>query len=218
MILHTNMIKAVIIGATGATGKELVAQLLEDNRFEKMVVWVRRSYFSPHPKLEEVIVDFDRLGDYADSINADVAFSCLGTTLKDAGSKEAQWKVDHDYNFHFAKICQESGVKHFILLSAVGVAEDSRFFYNRMKGTLEENIKKLGFEQLTILQPGMILRPGTDRPMEKFAGNLIVFLNRLGLLKKYRAISTSKLASEMIKGSLNRAEGIRVIGLKDMLS
>src|SRR5690606_19085343 len=117
---------------------------------------VRRHYFTPSPKLIEIVVDVERLDNHRDDIRGDVAFSCLGTTLKDAGSKDAQWRVDHDYQFEFAAIAKKNGVKSFILMSAVGANASSFIFYNKMKGTLEQNLRKLSFTRLIVLHPGGI--------------------------------------------------------------
>src|SRR5690606_4983984 len=185
--------KAIVIGGTGATGKELVAQLLEDNRFDAVIVLVRRNFFSQQAKLTEIVVDFEKLSDYKAYIQGDVAFSCLGTTLKDAGDKDAQWRVDHDYQLEFASMAKASGVESFVLLSAFGANAKSSLFYNKMKGTLEENIGKLNFARLLILHPGGIERPGSDRKGEKAMMKFLKAFNAIGLFKGYEPISTKRL-------------------------
>src|SRR5690606_25035212 len=117
--------KAIIIGGTGATGREVVKQLLADERFNAVTAFVRRPYFDQHPKLTEIIVDFENLANYENDIRGDIAFSCLGTTLKDAGGKATQWRVDHDYQLAFAKIAKTNGVERFVLLSAFGANAQS---------------------------------------------------------------------------------------------
>lgn len=207
--------RALVIGATGATGKELVKQLLADSHFTEVVAFVRRRYFDKQPKLIECIVDFENLAVSADHIYGDVAFSCLGTTLKDAGSKEAQWHVDHDYQLEFAKWCHTKEVSHFLLLSAVGVDPNSNFFYNRMKGVLEMEVRSLQFKQLTIVQPGLILRPNSDRIGEVVAGKILLFINKLGLLKQYAPTSTAKLASIFVREAKVKGSGEHVITTKN---
>lgn len=210
--------KAIIIGGTGATGKELVAQLLEDQRFEAVTVLVRRPYFEAHPKLTEIIVDFEKLNDYQHKITGDVAFSTLGTTLKDAGSKDAQWRVDHDYQLEFAKIAKANGVESFVLLSAFGADVNSSFFYNKMKGTLEENMQKLNFSQLTVLHPGGIDRSDSTRTGEKVMMKALKAFNAIGVFKAYAPISTQRLAKAMIASYFKFKEKYKIVSLKEIFS
>ena len=210
--------KAIIIGGTGATGKELVTQLLEDQRFEAVTVLVRRPYFEAHPKLTEIIVDFEKLNDYQKEITGDVAFSTLGTTLKDAGSKDAQWRVDHDYQLEFAKIAKANGVESFVLLSAFGADVNSSFFYNKMKGTLEENMQKLNFSQLTVLHPGGIDRPDSTRTGEKVMMKALKAFNAIGIFKAYAPISTQRLAKAMIASYFKFKEKYKIVSLKEIFT
>lgn len=189
--------KALVIGATGATGKELVNQLLQDPNYNQVVVLVRRQFFVTNSKLTEVIVDFNELGNYSEYFFADVAFSCLGTTLKSAGSKKKQWKVDYDYQYNFAKICKQNNVPKFVLISAMGANSKLIFFYNKLKGALEEAIIKLNFRNLIIMQPGSLIRPESDRLGENFSVKLLIFLNKLGLLSKFRPLLVHHLAKAM---------------------
>ncbi len=208
--------KGIVIGGTGATGKELVAQLLADHQFEQVTVLVRRSYFEPHPKLTEIVVDFEKLNDYQDDIVGDVAFSTLGTTLKDAGSKAAQWRVDHDYQLEFAKIAKANGVESFVLLSAFGANVNSTFFYNKMKGTLEENMQKLNFSQLTVLHPGGIDRPDSTRTGEKVMMKALKAFNTIGIFKAYAPISTQRLAKAMIASYFEYKVQYKIVSLEEI--
>ena len=125
--------KALVIGATGATGRDLVNQLLTDKDYDEVNVFVRRPLEVESPKLKTHIVDFEKPEEWKDLVNGDVAFSCLGTTLKDAGSKEAQRKVDYDYQYNFAKAAKENEVEDYILVSSYGANPKSKIFYSRMK-------------------------------------------------------------------------------------
>ena len=214
--IYHDIMKAVVIGGSGATGRELVSQLLEDSRFEEVLVLLRKPFFGKRKGLTEVVVDFEHLEDYKHYIQGDVAFSCLGTTLKAAGSKEAQWRVDHDYQLAFASLAKENGVKSFVLLSAVGAHEDASFFYNKMKGTLERNIRKLGFLQLVIVQPGGIERPNSDRLGEKIFIHLLKFSNALGLFKRYAPIATDRLAKAMLASFFAFREPDKVVSLDEI--
>ena len=126
--------KALIIGATGATGKDLVTQLLADDTYSEVHCFVRKPLALTHHKLHSHVVDFEHPEVWADLLHGDVAFSCLGTTLAVAGSKEAQWRVDYDYQYAFAQQCKANGVPTFVLVSAAGAKAQSKVFYNRMKG------------------------------------------------------------------------------------
>ncbi len=210
--------KAIVIGGTGATGKELVKQLLDDPRFEEIVVLVRRPYFGEQAKLKEVVVDFEKFGDYTAIIQGDVAFSCLGTTLKDAGSKEAQWRVDHDYQLEFASVAKKNGVEAFVLISAFGANANSFFFYNKMKGTLENNIRKLSFKQFVVLHPGGIDRPGTDRKGEKVGMRLLKMLNAVGIFRGYEPLPTNRLAKAMIVSFFTFRTDYKIVSLKEIKS
>lgn len=208
--------KAIIIGGTGATGKEVVKQLLNDERWESITALVRRPYFEAHPRLIEVVVDFENLADYAEYIQGDVAFSCLGTTLKDAGSKQAQWRVDHDYPMAFARIAKAQHVPSFVLLSSMGANPQSRIFYSRMKGALEKAMQELGFDRLIIFQPGGIDRPQSTRRGEKFMISVLKGLNRVGLLRGYAPISTKALAGAMIRACFRFKNGVKFVPLKEI--
>lgn len=208
--------KAIVIGGTGATGRELVKQLLDDPKFDEIVALVRRPFFGGHIKLKEVIVDFDTLEQHQELVQGDVAFSCLGTTLKDAGGKAEQWRVDHDYQLKFAAIAKENGIRSFVLLSAAGADSKSMIFYNKMKGSLEESVKALGFDNLIIIQPGAIDRPNSTRTGEKWMINVLRALNGIGVLNKYAAISTSRLARAMINAYFTFQETFKVVNLREI--
>lgn len=205
--------KALIIGATGATGKDLVTKLLEDQYFEEVNVFVRKSPNIENPKLKTHIVDFEKPDLWKNFVKGDIVFSCLGTTLKDAGSKDAQWKIDYGYQYYFAKIAKENGVENYVLVSSYGANPKSNIFYSRMKGELEEAIKKLNFRKTTFFQPGMLERKNTGRGAEVFGLKLIKFVNKIGLFKSQKPLPTDILAQAMINISKNRSEGISIIKL-----
>lgn len=191
---------ALIIGATGATGKELVKLLLEDEGFSKVKIFVRKEIDLTDPKLETFVVDFDKIDEWKAEIKGNVLFSALGTTLKQAGSEAAQRKVDCDYQYETAKFAAENGVKTYVLVSSTGADVKSFFFYPRMKGELEDAVKSLDFEQIHIFQPGMLDRQiDDDRPMEKLGLTAIRALNSVGLFKSQTPMPVKILAEKMIK-------------------
>ena len=190
--------KALIIGATGATGKDLVTQLLADDTYNEVHCFVRKPLALTHPKLHAHIVNFETPEAWADLVRGDVAFSCLGTTLAMAGSKDAQWRVDYDYQYAFAQQCKANGVPTFVLISAAGATAQSKMFYNRMKGQLEDAVKALDFPSLLLFQPSILIRSNSDRGGENFTVKVIAFLNKLGLFKRYRPMPTEILAEKML--------------------
>ena len=208
--------KALIIGATGATGKDLVTQLLADDTYSQVHCFVRKPLTLTHPKLYAHVVDFETPEAWADLLRGDVAFSCLGTTLAVAGSKEAQWRVDYDYQYNFAEHCCNNGVPTFVLISAAGAKAQSKLFYNRMKGQLEDAIKALGFARLLIFQPSVLVRKGSDRKGEQLGLKMIVFLNKLGLFKRYRPMPTAVLAQKIRKEVATAAKGVHTFTLDEI--
>ena len=205
--------KALIIGATGATGKDLLSQLLADDTYAEVHCFVRKPLALTHPKLHAHVVDFDTPEAWADLLHGDVAFSCLGTTLAVAGSKDAQWRVDYDYQYVFAQQCKANGVPTFVLVSAAGAKAQSKLFYNRMKGQLEDAIKALDFSCLLIFQPSVLIRSNSDRSGENFTVKAFNFLNKLGILKRYRPMPTAVLAQRMRKEVATVAKGLHTFTL-----
>ena len=199
--------KALIIGGTGATGKDLVSLLLEDDTISEVHSFVRKPMSITHPKLYAHVVNFDTPEAWVNLLLGDVAFSCLGTTLAVAGSKEAQWRVDYDYQYAFAQQCKANGVPTFVLISAAGATAQSKLFYNRMKGQLEDAVKALDFSCLLIFQPSILIRSNSDRGIENFTVKAFNFLNKLGILKRYRPMPTEILAEKMLSAVYNSPKG-----------
>lgn len=208
--------KALVIGATGATGKDLVNLLLQDNFYSDVVIFVRHSTGTVHDKLTERIIDFDKLDEIAEFIKGDILFSCLGTTAKAAGSKEAQWHIDHDIPAKFAEIAKMNGTPVVVLLSAYGASATSRIFYSKMKGQLEQQIQNLRFEKLIIFRPGLLLRKGTDRFGERVSAAVLKFLNALGLLRKFRPLPTITLAEKLAKAPRVLKSGEHFLELEEI--
>lgn len=210
--------KAIVIGATGATGRELVDVLLGDENYTLVSIFVRRSMNIDHHKLTENIVDMSAVEQYADLIVGDVLFSCLGSTLKSAGSKKAQWAIDFDIPYKFATIARGNGVHSMVLVSAYGVNPKSKIFYSRMKGELEMQITELAFGQYIIFRPGMLLRPNTDRLGEKITAILLRALNTVGILRKQLPLSTAVLAQKLAIAPTTLPDGESYVELKKIFS
>jgi uncharacterized protein YbjT (DUF2867 family) len=200
--------KVLLIGASGATGKDLIELLLKDEDIDQIDIFVRRDLNLKHTKLKTHIIDFNTSEQWSNLVKGDVLFSCLGTTLKAAGSKSAQWKIDYDYQYSFAKIAKDNNVHTYVLVSAVNASSKSFFFYSKMKGQLEDAVKLLNFPKLIIFNPPLLLREKTDRKMEIFGAKLIKFFNKIGLLNSMKPISTKYLAKQMLNSAKELDNGV----------
>lgn len=194
--------KAIVIGATGATGKSLLPLLAAHSEIERIDCFGRRHPEFTHQKLNSHQIDFSKPDDWREKVQGDVLFACLGTTLKAAGSKEAQWAIDYEANLEFAKAARENGVHTLVLVSASGANAASRLFYQRMKGELEQAIIALNFPRLIIFRPPLLIRPNSDRLGEKIAERIFRVFNRIGMLKNQRPLAVEKLAQAMLKAAL----------------
>lgn len=211
---------AILIGATGLVGSELLKQLLLDDDFSSIKIFVRRTSGILHKKLEEKIIDFARIKELKNDITGDVLFSSMGTTLKQAGSKEAQYRIDFTYQYEFARLASENGVSEYILVSSPSANPKSKIFYTRIKGELEEASKKLGFSKISIIQPSVLTGERAEkRAGEEIGAKLVNGLAKaLPFLKKYRSISGKMVAKAMLiisKKEVN--ERVKVYKLDELL-
>lgn len=197
---------ALVAGATGAVGREVVSQLLEDSDVVLVQIVVRRTTGRQHPRLVEFVTDFDDLPGFAQRhpqlFNVDAVFCCLGTTMRAAGSREAFEQVDYHYVVKLAELAAARGVPRFLMVSAVGASPRAAAYYSRVKGRAEEAVGKLAFQSLHILRPSLLLGPRDEhRPGEAAAQKFAPLLSPLlmGPLAKYRPVQTSAVAAEMIR-------------------
>ena len=193
-------LKALVIGATGATGRELVNLLINDEDFDQVSIFVRKAPKLEHEKLKIHTIDFNEIKSHKDLIKGNILFSALGTTKKEAGGKQRQYIIDYTYQYEFAKIAAENGVDQLSLVSSIGANPKSFMFYPKMKGELESDVKKLKFKKIDIFQPPILIRqPEIIRKGEKKAISIIQKLNKLGILKSQQPLMVSNLAERMVK-------------------
>lgn len=209
--------QVVIIGASGATGSELMKILIADQQTTKIVALVRRALGIRSDKVEEYIINFDSPHEWEQLVQGDVAFSCLGTTIKKAGSKEIQYKIDYQYQLSFAQAASKNNVSTFILISAFSANSGSRFFYPRMKGELEDAIETLPFKNYLFFRPGLLSRPDSDRTSEKTSEYILAFFNKLGLLKNYKPLNVKALAQLMFQYAKQANRGKIIIEADQIL-
>ena len=190
---------AIVIGATGATGTALLEQLIKDDLYVKIIVFSRTHTIINSHKIIVHIVDFEKIELWKHKIIGDVIFSALGTTKKDAGSKEAQYKVDFTYQYEIAISAAENKVRKMLLVSSIGANKNSIFFYPKIKGELEAEVKKLSFEGIYIFQPPLLIRQKEKiRLNEKVLILLFRVLNKLGILLSQRPMDITILAKKMV--------------------
>lgn len=202
---------ALVIGATGLVGEQLILRLFEHPEFENVVVLSRRKTGLDHPKLEEILIDFDWPESWKDLVKGDVAFSSLGTTIKTAKTKENQYRVDYTYQYEFAKAASGNGVPTYVLVSSLGANPKSSVFYSRMKGELDEAVAKLLFQKTVIVRPSILDGNRKEkRPAEKMSLAIMRFLSKI-ILKKYRPTPVGLLANSMIKLALDNDAGLRIV-------
>ena len=208
---------AIVLGATGATGRALVQQLLDHPGFGSVSIFVRKTPDFKHKKLKVHEIDFSKLQACKNLIVGDVLFSALGTTRKDAGSKARQYEVDYTYQYEFAKMASDNGVDQYSLVSSYGANKKSLFFYFKIKGALEEKIKKLSFQSIHIFQPSSLIRqPDLLRPTEKKLIWVMSKLSRIGFLESQRPLAVDTLAKKMIAEAVQNSRSIKVFQPKNI--
>ena len=208
--------KAIVIGATGAVGKELVRALLDDARYTEVAVFVRRDPGITHPKLTAHVINFEQPDTWRALVTGDVLFSALGTSLKQAGSKEAQRRIDYDYQYMFAEAAHANGVPHLVLLSSLGADSRSSIFYLRLKGELDDAVQRLGFDTVHIVRPPSLIRPEAKRLGETAVVKILQGLNAVGIAKNLAPMSVDTVARCMMEIGTENHGGVQIIAGQDI--
>ena len=206
--------KAVIAGATGLVGSHLLELLKDDPDFDEVWVLTRRSLNIKQKKIKEVLTDFRDLEEALKNVKATHVFCCLGTTMAKAGSKEAFKMVDLDYPLELARIMLEKNAEKYLLVSAIGASTRSLFFYSRVKGEVESEIRRLGYPGLVIFRPSLLLGDRKEnRTGEDIAKRAYGFLDKIfiGPLKKYKGIHAGTVAACMRRMAKKSHRGTWII-------
>ena len=204
---------ALVVGATGLVGGLLLRRLLDAGRHASVAAAVRRPLGFAHPRLKEVLVDFEQAEPGAWPA-ADDAFCCLGTTRARAGSPEAFRRVDFDYALASARLSLERGASQFLLVTAVGADPGSPFLYPRTKGELEAAVSALPFKAVHIFRPSMLLGERLERRRAERAGQALMKAAAplmLGPLRKYRPIEARDLAWALAEQAARGLSGVHVL-------
>lgn len=199
---------ALVVGATGLVGSKVVALLLANDRYSQVKVLVRKPYAVNHPKLTSIVFDFDNPD--TSRVLADDVYCCLGTTMKKAGSKEAFYKVDFTYPYQIAQTALANGAKRFAIVTAMGADVKSLFYYNRVKGEIEQSLRQLGYHTLLIFRPSLLLGERNESRLGEKIGESLAYVFRWITPAKYRAIEADKVATAMVTITTSTVEGTLV--------
>lgn len=207
--------RLLLVGATGLVGRHVLQQALADPRVASIVAPTRRP-LPAHAKLSSPLVDYERLDDDAAWWRADAVICTLGTTLRTAGSKAVVRRVDHDYPLAVAQRAHARGTPTYVLNSAIGADAASRFFYNRVKGELEEALQQAGFESLTLVRPGLIGGQRDEfRLGERLAAGVLRAVGPV-LPRQWRVNPAENIAKALLEAALVAQPGVRIIGAEQM--
>jgi uncharacterized protein YbjT (DUF2867 family) len=211
---------ATIIGSTGLTGSFLVRKLFADSEVTKVVSVSRKPLNIANAKVTEVLIsDLAELPSIESRIRGEIYFCCLGTTIKAAGSQQNFEKIDNTAIFAFAKMARAHDAKSFTFVSAMGANANSMFFYNRVKGRTEDDIKALGLRSLIIFRPALLVGPRHEpRLAETIAAKTLVPLSRLlpTGVRKSLITDVDRLATRMLAEGKAAPPGVHVIPAKDI--
>ena len=204
---------ALVAGASGLVGSQVLRLLLEDPAYSRVTLLARRELPLSHKKLEQRIASFDRLAQIADFPRVHDVFCCLGTTMKQAGSPDAFRKVDFTYVVELARVAVRHRASQFLVVTAVGADPQSRILYSRVKGDAEEALRRLQFESIQIFRPSLVVGArAQSRLAERVARllGLLVGWALVGPLSRYRPIKAEAVARAMVRVAREAPPGTRI--------
>ena len=188
---------ALIAGATGLIGGQLLTLLLASDRYAKVIAFTRQQ-LPVHAKLIQVSIDGENMGALDSGTRVDDVFCCLGTTMAKAHTKEKFYYVDFTLPYLLAKNSMQHGAKQFLLVSSLGANKKSSIYYNKVKGAIEEAISRLGFETVHIFRPSLLLGPRTEKRSAEDAAKIFYRIFGFMIPAKYKAIDSLKVARAMV--------------------
>ena len=206
---------ALLLGASGLVGGHLLDQLLDDPRYGTVVALVRRPLDRQHPKLRQEILDFDHPNPA--KVQGDDLFSALGTTIRKAGSKEAQYRIDCTYPYEIGKIARSNGVRQYLLVSSVGADAGSSNFYLRTKGDLEEKIRSLGFDTFVSARPSFLLGKRSEFRLGERIGIALARVFAFLIPKRYRGVQAATVAAVLIERANAGLSGVVFVESEQVL-
>jgi uncharacterized protein YbjT (DUF2867 family) len=208
----------LIAGATGLVGSALLQMLLENDQVGKVTALVRGEMEMEHPKLTQKVVDFDTMTEREIAPNVDAVFSCLGTTMAQAGGKDAFRKVDYEYVVKLAVFAQRQKIAQFHVISAAGANANSKIFYSKVKGRMELEVQKLDkIRSIYFYRPSMLLGDRTEFRFGESMGKVFMKVFNFLIPASSKAIHDSEVALSMIHHALKPSKGVHVISNKEMI-
>ena len=209
--LRSSTKTAIVFGASGLIGSHVIDFLLQHPAYEYVIAFYRSPSSHEHDRLIKRIVDFEKMSEWADFIKCDDLFICLGTTMKKAGSKKAFYHQEYEYINDISQIAENNGVKQVMLVSAAGADSKSFFFYNQVKGLIEDSLKIKNFWSMHLFRPSVLLGDREEvRPMEALAAGAGLALKVIGpkLFSKITPIEGETVARGMVKVAQEMRSGV----------
>jgi uncharacterized protein YbjT (DUF2867 family) len=205
---------ALVAGATGLVGQALVRQLAVDSAWSEVRALVRRALPADlsGPTVVPITLDYARLDPPPPWAAADHVFCALGTTIRQAGSQEAFRQVDLEFPVALARAALARGARHFLLVSAIGASAESRVFYNRVKGEVEDAILGLGFRSVTIARPSLLLGPREKTRLGEQVAKLLGFLAP----PRWKPVEATSVARALVDAARRDLPGIRVLENREL--
>jgi uncharacterized protein YbjT (DUF2867 family) len=200
---------ALVAGSTGLVGRECVRLLAADPSVAEVRALVRRHRPNAEasPRVRECLIDYEHLDPSSEVFRVDRIFCALGTTLRDAGSREAFRKVDFNYTLRVAEAARAAGARHLLLVSAAGADAGSRFFYNRVKGELEEAAVRLGYPSVTIARPSLLIGERGSTRVGEAIGKRLAWL----LPERWKPVSVAQVALALVQSAKTDAPGVHIL-------
>ena len=200
---------ALVAGSTGLVGRECVRLLAGETGATEVIALVRRKDPAAVPvaRVREVLVDYDGLEPGSGGLEVDHVFCALGTTLRAAGSREAFRRVDFDYPLRIAEAALVGGARHLLLVSAAGADARSRFFYNRVKGELEDAVTRLGFRSVTIARPSLLVGERASLRIGEEIGKRLGWM----LPERWKPVPAVRVAAALVQAARADMPGLRIL-------
>lgn len=217
MSISAPFFNALLLGYSGATGSALLTELVKSDKVNQIICLGRKAPAYDHHKVTWIASDLTQLTHHLDAFaSVSRVYCCLGTTMAKAGSKEAFRKVDYNMVVDAGIVAAQAGIASFSVVSAIGADSKSMFYYNRVKGEMENALQQAGLKRLSIYQPGLIVAQRSEHRTGESAAIKLYPLIEWLLPSKYRSIKAETIARAMLLNSIKSDEGNEVLQNGDM--